>query len=136
MKLPRDVLFHHDLRLMVFRPRGVLDEKRVDEIVAFLENEEKRAHNPFDRFSDLSKLDIIDLNFHHVFRVSLHRQLNYAKRLSVKSAFYVTCQEAADIVKLHATVTEGSPLQVAMFEDLAAAAKWLGVSVEDLEVGK
>ena len=79
MKLPPDVLFHHDLRLMVFRPRGVLDENRVDEIVAFLEKEEERAHKPFDRFSDLSKLDVIDLNYQYVFRVSLHRLRSYAK---------------------------------------------------------
>jgi hypothetical protein len=33
-------------------------------------------------------------------------------------------------------MTNLSSLQVGMFEDLAAAAKWLGVSVEDLHVGE
>jgi len=136
MKLSRDVLFHHDLRLMVFRPRGILDEKRVDEIVALLEREEKRAHREFDRFSDLSKLDAIRLSFQHVVRVSLHRLLSYSKHPPVKSAFYVTSDEAAQIVNIHAIMTDRSPLQVAMFRDLTAAAEWLGVSVENLRIGE
>jgi len=135
MKLPRDVLFHQDLRLMVFRPLGVLDEKRVDEIVAFLDKEEARAQKPFDRFSDLSKLDVIDLNYEYVLRVSFHRLLSYAECPPVKSAFYVTCPEAANIVKIHASTTDRSSLHVAMFKDIAVAAKWLCVSVEDLQVG-
>jgi len=136
MKLPRDVLFHQDLRLMVFRPLGVLDEKRVDEIVAFLDKEEATAQKPFNRFSDLSKLDVIDLNYEHVFRVSIHREWSRAGGAPVKSAFYVTSTEAAKFVKIHASMTNLSSLQIGMFEDLAAAAKWLGVSVEDLQVGE
>src|SRR5215471_1301076 len=135
MKLPRDVLFHQDLRLMVFRPLGVLDERRIDEIVAFLDKEEARAQKPFDRFSDLSKLDVIDLNYEYVLRVSFHRLLSYAECPPVKSAFYVTCPEAANIVKIHASTTDRSSLHVAMFKDIAVAAKWLCVSVEDLQVG-
>ena len=55
MKLPPNVVFHHDLRLMVWRPRGILDEKEVRRIVGFLEKEEDRAEKPFNRFTDNSK---------------------------------------------------------------------------------
>jgi len=133
IKLPADVLFHHDLRLMVWRPCGLLNEKRVKTIVAFLEAAEERADKPFNRFADLSKLAAIDLNFHFVFHVSLHRRLVYEKHPPVKSAFYVTHPQAAQLVKIHAIMTGHSPLQVAMFEDLAEAAEWLGVSKESLE---
>ena len=133
LKLPPNVLFHHDLRLMVWRPRGVLSEKQVKPIVAFLEAAEERADKPFNRFADLSKLDAIDLNFHFVFHVSLHRRLVYAKHPPVKSAFYVTSQAVARIVRIHAIMTDRSPLKVSLFEDLAEAAEWLGVSKESLE---
>ena len=133
MKLPPNVVFHHDLRLTVYRPRGIINEKEVKRIVEFLEREEDRAERPFNRFTDNSKLDVIDLDFHFVFRISLHRRLVYAKRPPVKSAFYVNSPAVAQVVKLHAIITEHSPLQVKMFKDFAAAAKWLGVSVETLE---
>ena len=48
----------------------------------------------------------------------------------MKSAFFVTAPEVARYVKLHALVTDHSPLKVAIFEDRKAAAKWLGVSPE------
>jgi hypothetical protein len=133
IKLPPNVLFHQDLRLMVWRPRGVLNEKCVKAIVAFLEVAEKRADKAFNRFSDLSKLEAIDLDLHFVLSVSIHRRLVYAKYPPVKSAFYVTSPAAARIVKIPAIMTDQSPLQVSVFEDLAAAAKWLGVSKETLE---
>jgi PAS domain S-box-containing protein len=134
-KRPRDVFFDHALRLMIFRPHGTLDEKRVKEIAAFLEDEEKRTNRPFDRFSDLSKLDAIDLDFQYVVRVSLHRLLSPVKHPPVKSAFYVTTEEAARIVNIHAIMSDSSPLEVAMFRDVSAAASWLGVSVADLQRG-
>ena len=133
MKLPPNVIFHHDLRLMVYRPRGIINEKEVKRIVEFLEREEDRDERPFNRFTDNSKLEAFDLDFHFVVRISLHRRLVYAKRPPVKSAFYVNSPAVARVVKLHAIITDHSPLQVKMFKDFAAAAKWLGVSVETLE---
>jgi len=51
-------------------------------------------------------------------------------RSGLKSAFYVTHPEAAHLVKIHALVTDQSPLKVEMFEEREAAAKWLCVPVE------
>ena len=134
IKLPRDVLFHHDLRLMVFRPTGIVTEKVVDRIVAFLEEAEKLAAKPFNRYSDLSQLKAIELDYRYVLRVALHRRSTYAKYPPVKSAFYVTGDEAAQIVEIHATVSDYSPLQVVMFRQVEAAADWLGVTVDDLQM--
>jgi hypothetical protein len=134
MKLPPDVSFHHDLRLMVWRPRGILGEKAVNKIVALLEQEEDRATKSFDRFTDVSKLDAIDLGLHFVSRVSLHRRSVYAQRPPVKSAFYVTSEAVERIVKIHVLTTSHSPLQCAMFKTLAETAEWLGVPVETLEM--
>jgi hypothetical protein len=50
----------------------------------------------------------------------------------VKPAFFVTDPEIARSVKLHALMTDHSPLKVAMFKERDAAAKWLGVPIEIL----
>ncbi|MGH7937881.1 MAG: hypothetical protein ACRD5Z_11530 [Bryobacteraceae bacterium] len=133
-RLPPNVYFHPDIRLMIFRHRGILDEERVNTIVAYIEKEEDLAEKPFNRFADLSKLDAIDLDFQFLFRICLHRRLVYAHHPPVKSAFYVTSSAAVRVVRIHALMTDHSPLKVAMFEDLAQAAKWLGVPKERLEV--
>jgi hypothetical protein len=135
MKLPPDVLFHYDLHLLVYRPRGIMTDKRLDQLIETLEREENKAVQPFNRFTDLSKLDAIDVHFQTVFRFSLHRRLFYKDRPAVKSAIYVTSEAAARIVKIHAVLTDCSPLKVRIFDDLSAAAKWLGVTVEDLQIG-
>ena len=133
-KLLPNVLFHHDLNLMVFIPRGILTDKRLDAVIEMLEREEDRADKPFNRFADLSKLDVVDVDFKSMFRFSLHRRLAYCKRPLVKSAIYVTSEATAHIVKIHVLLTDYSPLKVKMFEDRAEAAKWLSVSLETLKL--
>ena len=132
MKLPAHVLFRKDLSLILWKPRGILDESTVNEMVAFTEAVEKRNREPLNRFSDVSALDAVDLNFNFVFHVALGRRLSAAPRSAVKSAFYVTSPDTMHYVKLHAMLTDYSPLHVALFTDRAAAAKWLGVPLEAL----
>ena len=118
---------------MVYRPRGILDEAEVNRVIGFLETEEDRAEKPFNRFTDNSKLDAVNLEFDFIFRVSLHRRLIYAQRPPVKSAIYVNSPAIARVAKIHAILTDRSPLQVKLFEDFEGAAKWLGVTVETLK---
>ena len=132
MESPPDVRFHEDLHLIVWRPRGLLNEAAVNRVVVDLHRREAVAAKPFNRFCDLSLVESFHLSFKYVFHVALHRRLSYAGRKPIKSAFYVTHPQAAHIVKIHALMTDQSPLQVEMFEEREAAAKWLGVPVESL----
>ena len=132
MKLPAHVLFRKDLSLILWKPRGILDKLTVNEIVAFIEAVEKRNSKPLNRFSDVSALDAVDLNFKFVFHVALGRRLSAARRSTVKSAFYATSSASAHFIKLHAMLTDYSPLGVALFTDRADAAKWLAVPLEAL----
>jgi hypothetical protein len=131
--LPPDVSFHPAPRLMVYRPRGILTEDRLQAIVEFLEKAEDKARAPFHRFTDLSKLDALDIDFKTIIRISLHRRLSYAQHPAVKSAFYVTSPAAARVVKVHAILTDHSPLEVKMFKEVEAAARWLDVPRSTLE---
>jgi hypothetical protein len=132
MKLPAHVLFRKDLSLILWKPRGVLDQATVNEMVEFIETVEKRNGQPLNRFVDLSALDAVDLNFDFVFHVALGRRLSAAPKPAVKSAFYVTSPGTTHYAKLHAVLTDYSPIHVALFTDRAAAAKWLGVPLEAL----
>lgn len=132
MKLPAHVLFRKDHSLILWKPHGILDEATVNEIVVFIGTAEARSSKPFNRFSDLSALDAVDLNFRFVFDVALHRRLTYAPNPPIKSAFYVTSPATVHYTKLHKMLTDHSPLGVSLFTDLAAAAKWLGVPGEAL----
>ena len=132
MRLPAHVLFRKEVSLILWKPRGVLDQSRVNAIIAFIEAVEKRNSKPLNRFNDLSALDAVDLNFDFVFRVALGRRLSAAPKPAVKSAFYVTSEVTTHYAKLHAVLTDYSPLDVALFTDRVAAAKWLGVPLEAL----
>ena len=117
---------------MVWKPHGILDQALVNEIVAFVEAAEERTQKPFNRFADLSALDAVDLNFRFVFHIALHRRLAFDSHPPVKTAFYVTNPATTHYAKLHAMLTDHSPLHVSLFTERAAAAKWLGVPVEAL----
>ena len=132
MKIPAHVLFRKELSLILWKPRGVLDETTVNDIVAFIEIGERRTIKPFNRFTDLSALDMVDLNFKFVFHVALFRRLSAQPKPPVKSAFYVTSPATAHYTKLHALLTDYSPLDVSLFTDRAEAAKWLGVPAKAL----
>jgi hypothetical protein len=132
MKPPPDVLFHHDLRLMVWRPRGTVNEKAINKILEFMGKKETAPHEPFNRFTDASLVESVDLNFRYIFHVSLFRRLSYVG-WPVKSAILVTRKELLHYSKLHQILTQGSPIQVRIFQERADAAKWLGVSLETLE---
>ena len=119
---------------MVWKPHGILNQALVNEIVAFVEAAEERSQKPFNRFADLSALDEVDLNFRFVFHTALHRRLAFDSHPPVKSAFFVTSPVSTHYAKLHAMLTDHSPLHVSLFTERAAAAKWLGVPVEALSV--
>jgi hypothetical protein len=132
MKLPPDVEFHEDIRLLVYRPCGVIDEAAVKRIVSLLEDLEAKLQKPFNRFSDTLAADEVELNFKYVIQVSLCRRLSYAGHPPVKSAILATDSTLIHYARLHAVLTQGSPINVRVFQDRKEAAEWLHVPIERL----
>src|SRR5258707_3210208 len=131
MKVPSaEVQFHDNVRLLVWRPRGVLNEAGLKHIRELIGDLEATSGEPFNRFTDGQALDAIDLNFRYVFDFALFRRLSYAGRPPVKSAILVSSLALAHYSKLHEMLTRGSSIKVRIFEEPEAAAKWLGVPVE------
>ena len=134
MKLPpADIQFHENVRLLVWRPRGVLNEAALKQIRELIGDLESTSDEPFNRFTDSEALEAIDLNFRYVFDFSLFRRLSYAGRSPVKSAILVPSIARAHYSKMHELLTRHSSIEVRIFEDRGAAANWLGVRVELLK---
>ena len=132
MTLPPDIEFLEDVRLFIYKPRGSLDEASVTRAVKILTDLEGMLKEPFNRFSDTSAIDRVELNYQYVVQVSLCRVLSYADRPPVKSAILATDPTIAHYFQLHAIITQESPLNVRIFQQRKDAAKWLGVALERL----
>lgn len=133
MKPPPDVYFRSEGNLLLWKPRGVLNERIVNQIIAFVRDEEAKSDANKLRFIDSSELTAVDLNFRYVFHVALYRRMSRIGRPTIKSAFYVEDPAFEHYFKLHALLTAHSPLQVRLFKEREDAAKWLNVPVESLQ---
>ena len=133
MKLPPDVTFHTEQRLMVWSPRGKVDENLMNQITTFIVSAEATSKIPFNRFTDTTLLDAIDLSFDYIFHVALSRRVSCAGHPKVKSAFLVKWGKSDHEAKMYALLTERSSLDVRLFEELEAAAKWLNVPIALLQ---
>ena len=132
MKLPPDIEFHDDIRLLIYRPHGVIDEAAVKKVISVLEDLETKLDKPFNRLSDTLAADEVELNFKNVIQFSLCRRLSYAGHPPVKSVILATDATMIHYARLHALLTQGSPINVRVFKDRQEAADWLGVPLERL----
>ena len=132
MKLPPEIEFNEDNRLLIYRPRGLINEAAVNKIVGVIEEIEAATQEPFNRFSDASEAHEVELNFRYVIEVSLHRRQAHAGRVPVKSAILATDSTLVHYARLLVMLTEGSSIKVRVFADRKEAAQWLGVPVEVL----
>lgn len=132
MKLPPDVEFHEDIRLLMYRPSGLVNEAAINKVLTALEDLEERLQEPFNRFTDTTAADEIELNHKYVIQFSLHRRLSYAGHPPVKSAILATDSTMIHYARLHALLTQGSPINVRVFQNRKEAADWLHIPVEQL----
>jgi hypothetical protein len=132
IKLPLDVEFYEDIRLIVWRPHGLVDKSAVNKIITVIGELETTSKEPFNRFSDTLRADAIDLNFEYIIHVSLYRRSFYGKRPPIKSAILATDATLIHYAKVHALLTQGSPINVRVFQDRKEAAQWLGVPIATL----
>src|SRR5438552_18421055 len=90
VKLPLDVEFYEDIRLIVWRPRGLVNKAAVNKIITVLGELETALKEPFNRFSDTVAADAVDLNFEYIIHVSLCRCSFSGKCPPIKAAILAT----------------------------------------------
>jgi len=127
MKLPPQIEFHQDIRLLIYRPKGLINEAEVNRVIGVIEGIEAASQQRFNRFSDTSETHEVELNFHYVIQASLHRRLSHKGRAPLKSAILATDSTSLHYARLLALLTQGSSIKVHVFQDRKEAALWLGV---------
>src|ERR1700745_2236647 len=129
-KSPPDIEFHEDIRLLIYKPRGLINEAEINRVIGVIEGIEAASQDPFNRFSDTSETHEVELNFRYVIQASLHRRLTHKGRAPVKSAIFATDSTFIHYPRLLALLTEGSSISVRVLQDRKDAAEWLGVPVD------
>jgi len=130
MKLSADIEFREDVRLLIYRPKGLINEAEINRVIGVIEGIEAASQQPFNRFSDTSETHEVELNLQYVIKASLHRRLAHAGRVPVKSAILATDNTIVHYSRLLILLTQGSSIKVQVFQDCEKAAQWLGVPVE------
>src|SRR5215467_5483428 len=130
MKLPPDIEFHEHIRLLIYRPKGLINEAEINRVIGVIEGIEAGSQEPFNRFSDTSETHEVELNFRYVIQASLHRRLSHKGRVPVKSAILAMDSALVHYARMLALLTEGSSIKVRVFQKREDAAQWLGVSLE------
>jgi hypothetical protein len=130
MKLPPDIEFHEETRLLIYRPKGLINEAEINRVIGVIEGIEAASQQPFNRFSDTSETHEVELNFQYVIQASLHRRLPIRVVFPVKSAILATDSTIVHYARLLILLTQGSSIKVQVFQDREEAAQWLGVPVE------
>ena len=130
--LPPEIEFQKDIRLFIYKPRGLLDEVEVSRAVNVVSQLEAKLNEPFDRFCDTSEIERVELNYKYVIHVSLYRVLSYADRPPVKSAILAPDTTVGHYFQLHAIITKDSPIMVRIFQQRTEVAQWLNVPLRRL----
>ena len=132
LPLPPDFEFHEEVCLLIHRPRGVLDRVAINKIISLIGELEYTLKKPFNRFLDTVGANAINLDSDYIRRVSLYRRHFYGNRPAIKTAILATDSTMADHGHLHASLTQGSPINVRVFQERKEAAQWLGVPIATL----
>src|SRR5574338_221082 len=102
MKLPPEIEFHEDIRLLVYRPKGLINEAEINRVIGVIE----------------------------AIEASIHRRQAHVGRVPEKSAILATDAAIVHYARLLALLTEGSSIKVRVFHDRKEAAEWLSVPLE------
>ena len=125
--------YHAAQDLITWHPRGVLDDRLLDEIAVFTQIQEQVVTAPlFHRFTDFNSLTEVRLKIGHVFKVAEERAAAHRDLAPVKSAFFCDKVVGFGIARMYEALMEGSSIHVRAFRDRAAAAEWLDVPLEIL----
>jgi len=120
--------------LMVGRPKGILDANLADKLLIFIEIKEAEIETGFNRFCDLTRLDGIHLAAADVLELGVRRRAFNPNDIRVKSAFLATHPLAFGIARMYEQLLNSPRIEVRVFDDLNAAAQWLGVSADKLSL--
>jgi len=122
--------YHPRWRLLTWYPRGVLNEAFADQVIEFIELEERIQEAPFDRYADLSGLTQIRIGIDHIIHTARRRR---SVKQPVKSALFADNPMSFDVAHSYELPMYDAMIEVRAFKERAAVAKWLEVPLKRLD---
>src|SRR5262249_7771272 len=77
MKLLPEIEFHEDIRLLIYKPHGLINEAAMNEVIGVIENLEAKLQEPFNRFADTVAADEVEITFKYIIQAYCHVRLVY-----------------------------------------------------------
>ncbi|HWH90979.1 MAG TPA: hypothetical protein VNV64_04195 [Candidatus Binatia bacterium] len=122
--------YHAKSRLLTWYPRGVLNEAFADQVVKFIEMEERIQEAPFDRYLDLSGLTHIRIGIDHIIFTARRRR---TAKQPVKTALFADNPMSFSVAHSYELLMYHAMIEVRAFNERTAAANWLEVPLKTLE---
>ncbi len=122
--------YHPRWRLLTWYPRGVLNETFADQVIAFIEMEERIQEAPFDRYVDLSGLTQIRIGIDHIIYTARRRRI---VKQPVKTALFADKPVSFGLAHSYELLMYHAMIEVRAFNKLTAAAEWLEVPLKTLD---
>ena len=122
--------YHPEWRLLTWYPRGVLNEAFADQVIEFIEMEERIQQAPFDRYADLSGLTHIRIGIDHIIHTARRRR---KVKQPAKSALFADNPLSFSVAHSYELLMCDAMIEVGAFKERAAAAAWLEVPLRALE---
>jgi hypothetical protein len=120
--------YHARWRLLTWYPRGVLNEAFADQVIEFIEMEERIQEAPFDRYADLSGLTHIRIGIDHIIHTARRRR---KVKQPAKSALFA--DNPFGVAHSYELLMSDAMIEVRAFKERTAAAQWLEVPLKTLE---
>jgi len=122
--------YHPRWRLLTWFPRGVLNEAFADQVIEFIEMEERIQEEPFDRYADLGGLTHIRLGIDHIIHTARRRCM---VRQPVKAALFADNPMSFGVAHSYELLMYDAMIEVRAFKERAPAATWLEVPMNALQ---
>jgi hypothetical protein len=108
----------------------VLNEAFADQVIEFIEMEERIQEAPFDRYVDLSGLTLIRIGIDHLIHTARRRR---KVKQPAKSAFFADNPMIFGVAHSYQLLMSDAMIEVRAFKERRAAAQWLEVPLKTLE---
>jgi hypothetical protein len=122
--------YHARWRLLTWYPHGVLNEVFADQVIEFIEMEERIQEAPFDRYVDLSGLTHIRTGIDHIIHTARRRR---KVKQPAKSALFADNPMSFGVAHSYELLMYHAMIEVRAFKERRAAAQWLEVPLKKLD---
>jgi hypothetical protein len=108
----------------------VLNEAFADQVIEFIEMEERIQEAPFDRYADLSGLTHILIGIDHIIHTARRRR---RVKQPAKSALFADNPMTFGVAHSYELLMHDAMIEIRAFKERRAAAQWLEVPLKTLE---